>query len=109
MYKFCNIFVNFEHTKIVDHIFKISKSGVFDIRCLSLNTAIIVLMKNAKWIEDDIKVVTEFPSLLGYPVVYISNLTYFIMKIRQNHNKQEKFNTKNWYPNSIDCGYFEKN
>ena len=50
---------------MVDHILKISRPGVFDIRCLSLNTAI----KNAAWIEDDIKVVTEFPCLLGHLVL----------------------------------------
>ena len=43
---------------MVDHILKISSSGVFDIRRLSWNTAIIVFLKNAEWIEDDIKIVT---------------------------------------------------
>ena len=37
------------------------KTGVFDIRCLSWITAIIVF-------EDDVKIVAEFPSLLGHPV-----------------------------------------
>ena len=34
--------VNFEDTKMVDLILKISRPGVFDIRCLSWNSAIIV-------------------------------------------------------------------
>ena len=53
---------------MVDHILKISRPGVFDIRRLSWNTAIVVFIKNAAWFEDDIKVVTEFPCLLGHPV-----------------------------------------
>ena len=52
---------------MLDHILKISRPGVFDIRCLRWNTAIIVFMKDAAWIEDDIKVVTECPCLLGQP------------------------------------------
>ena len=55
-------------TKMVDHILKISRPGVFYIRCLNWNTAIIVFMKNSAWIEDDKKVVTELPCLLGHPV-----------------------------------------
>ena len=53
---------------MVDHILKIIRPGFFYIRCLSWNTAIIVSMKNAALIKDDIKVVTEFPCLLGHPV-----------------------------------------
>ena len=34
--------VNFEDTKMVDLILKISRPGVFDIRCLSGNSAIFV-------------------------------------------------------------------
>ena len=45
MYKFCNILVNFEDTKMINSILKISRPGVSDIRCLSWNTAIIVFMK----------------------------------------------------------------
>ena len=52
---------------MLDHILKISRPGDFDIRCLRWNTAIIVFMKDAAWIEDDIKVVIEFPCLLGHP------------------------------------------
>ena len=33
------------NTKMVDHILKISRAGVFDIRCFNWNTAIIVFMK----------------------------------------------------------------
>ena len=48
--------VNFEDTKMVDHSLKISRPGFLDIRYLSWNTAIIVRsLKNAAWIEDDIK------------------------------------------------------
>ena len=54
---------------MADHILKVSRPGVFDIRCLSWNTAIIVFMKNASWIDDDIKVVNEFPCLLEHPSV----------------------------------------
>ena len=46
LYKFRNFSVNFEDTKMVDHILKISRPGVFDVRCLSWNTAMIVFMKN---------------------------------------------------------------
>jgi len=53
---------------MVDHILKISRPGAFDNRCLSWKTAKIVFMKNAAWIEDDIKIVTKFPCLLGHPV-----------------------------------------
>ena len=53
---------------MVDHIWKISGPGVFDKRSLSWNIAIIVFIKNTAWIEDYIKVVTEFPCLLGHPV-----------------------------------------
>ncbi len=56
----------FKYTNMVNHILKISRPGAFDIRCLSWNTAIIVFIKNVAWIEDDIKVVTEFPCLWGY-------------------------------------------
>ena len=54
---------------MVDHILKLSRPGVCDIRCLSWNTAIIVFMKSAAWVEDDLLVVTEFPCLLGHPVL----------------------------------------
>jgi len=37
--------VNFEDAEMVDHILKISRPGVFNIRCLNWNTAIIVFMK----------------------------------------------------------------
>ena len=33
---------------MVDHILKISRPGVFEIRCLSWNTAIIVFMKKLR-------------------------------------------------------------
>jgi len=36
------ISVNFEDTKMVDHILKISRPDVLDVVCLSWNTAIIV-------------------------------------------------------------------
>jgi hypothetical protein len=52
---------------MVDHILKISRPGVFDVRCLSWNTAMI-----AAWIKDDIIVVIEFPCFLGHPVPLIS-------------------------------------
>ena len=71
---------------MVDNILKISKSGVFDIRCLSLNTAMIVLMKNATWIEDDIKVVSQFPCLLGHPVGYqnlVTNCIFILFYIQK--------------------------
>ena len=45
MYKFCNISVNFKDTKILDLILKISRPGVFNIRFVNCNTAIIVFMK----------------------------------------------------------------
>jgi len=45
IYKSCNIFANFEDTKMVGLILKISKPGVFDIRCLNLNTTIFVFTK----------------------------------------------------------------
>ena len=45
LYKFSNISVNFEDTKMVDHILEISRPVVFDIRCLNWNTTIIVFMK----------------------------------------------------------------
>ena len=47
---------------------KISRPEVLNIRCLNWKTAIIVFMKNAAWLEDDKKVVSEFPCLLGRPV-----------------------------------------
>ena len=53
---------------MVGHILKISRPGVFELRCLSWNTAIIVFKKNGAWIEDDIKAVTEFPCLLVHSV-----------------------------------------
>ena len=61
LYKFCKYSVNFEDTIMVDHILEISIRGVFNIRCLSCS------WKNAAWIEDYIKFVTEFPCLLGHP------------------------------------------
>ena len=48
LYKFFHISVNFENTKMVDHSkphLKVSRPGVFDIRCLIWNTEIIVYMK----------------------------------------------------------------
>ena len=48
------LFVNFKDTQMGDLILKISRPGVFDIRCLSWNTATIVFVKNATWVEDDI-------------------------------------------------------
>ena len=39
---------NFEDTKMVDHILKISRPGVFDVGDLSWNTAIIVFMKKCR-------------------------------------------------------------
>jgi len=54
---------------MVDHILKISRPGVFVVICLSWNTVMIVFMKNAAWIEDDIKVVTPSPFLLGHPAL----------------------------------------
>ena len=64
LYKFCNISVNFKDTKMVDHILKISRPGVFDKRYLSWNTAIIVFMKKfATWTEDDIYI----PMFFGTP------------------------------------------
>ena len=45
LYKFCNISVNFDDTKMVGLILKISKPGVFDIRCVNWNTTIIVFTK----------------------------------------------------------------
>ena len=48
LYKFCNISVNFEDSKMIDHILKISRLGIFDFRCLSWNTAIIVFMKKCR-------------------------------------------------------------
>ena len=70
LFKFRNISVNFKDTKVLDHILKISRPGVFDIRCLSWNTGIIVFIKkNSAWIKDDIKVVTKFLCLLGHPIV----------------------------------------
>ena len=38
---------------MVQHIFKISRPGVIDVRCVNWNTE-----RNAIWIEDDIQVVT---------------------------------------------------
>jgi len=64
VYKFS---VHFEDTKMVDHILKISRPGVFDIiKVEYCNNC--CLWNYAAWIEDDIKVVTEFSCLLGHPV-----------------------------------------
>ena len=51
-----NISVNFENTKKVDHILKISRPDFLYIRWLNWNTAIIVFMKNAARIKGDMKV-----------------------------------------------------
>ena len=42
IYKFCNISVNFENTKIVDHILEILRPGVFEFRCLNWNTGVFM-------------------------------------------------------------------
>ena len=70
--KFCNIWTNFEDTKMVNLILKISRPGVFGIRCVNISGILQLLCswKNATWIEDDIKVVTEFPCLLGDAVLF---------------------------------------
>ena len=53
---------------MVDLILKISRPGVYDVSCLNGRTTIIMFMKNVTWIEDGIKVITEFTCLLGHPV-----------------------------------------
>ena len=52
---------------MVDLILKISRPVVFDFRCLNSNTANIVFMKKCHMDRSDMKVVTEFPYLLGHP------------------------------------------
>ena len=66
MYKFS---VHFEDTKMVDHILKISRPGVFDIIKVEYCNH-NCLWNYAAWSEDDIKVVTEFSCLLGHPVYF---------------------------------------
>ena len=43
--KFCNISANFKDTKMVDNVLKISRPGVFEIRCVNWKIEIIVFMK----------------------------------------------------------------
>ena len=59
---FCNSFVNFEDRKMVDHILKF-----YDIRCLSWNTEIIVLMKKCRMFRRWYKSRHWIPMFIGTP------------------------------------------
>ena len=72
-YKFCNISVNFEDTKMVDHILKISRPGVFKSRCLSWNTAIIVFMKKCRMDQRRYKSRHWIPMFIGTPCIILVN------------------------------------
>ena len=78
MCKFCNISVNFENTKMVDNILKISRLGVFD-TWRNCNYYV-----REKWIEDDIKLVKEFPCFLGHTVVYTNVVIFNKHSEKQN-------------------------
>ena len=51
-YKFCNISANFKDTKMVDHVLKIARPGVIEIRCVNWKIEIIVFM--IKWHMDTV-------------------------------------------------------
>ena len=53
--------------KMVDRILKISRPGVFDIRCLSWNTAIIVFMKKCRMDRRRYKSRHWIPMFIGIP------------------------------------------
>ena len=62
-----DISFNFKDTKMVDHILKISRPGVFDIRCLNLNTAKIVNMKIFCMDQRRYKSLYLIPMFIGTP------------------------------------------
>ena len=61
------ISVNFEDTKMVDHILKISRPDVLDVVCLSWNTAIIVCMRKCRMDRRRYKSRHWIPMFIGTP------------------------------------------
>ena len=59
----------FEDTKMVDHILKISRPGVFDIRRLSWNTAIVVFIKKCRMVRRRYKSRHWISMFIGTPCI----------------------------------------
>ena len=86
---FCNISVNFEDAKMVDHIFKIPIPSFFDNSCLSWNNAKIVFMKKMplanrrryKWCH-------WIPMFIGTPRTYKVNFNgHKRYRLRENRSR----------------------
>ena len=86
MFKFCNISVNFEDTKMVDHILEIPRLVVCGVL-----TGIIQSYNNEKIPHGtktslNLEVVIVFQCLLGPPGQYINSYKLFI-KVMRKHCK----------------------
>ena len=77
---------------MVDHILKISRPGVFEIRCLSWNTAIIVFMKKLRMDTlfhkkhsthqyQKVILFVTFLAFFGFPVARNSSLMCSVKKL----------------------------
>ena len=89
MYTFGNIFINFEDTKMVDHILKISIPGVYDIRCLDWNTEIIVFMKKFRMDRRRYKSCHWIPMFIGTPCSKILTI-YFNLRFALGNSHDSK-------------------